>query len=126
LFKRGTKIANYIGDKVSKEAYLLRQEAGFGGYVVRIHKTQDVYLDCHNHAMAGRCFASKANSPHNCFMIVNNTKVTNLRSNAELIIHTDQVNHVITAYLKATKNIYPGQEVLVPYSASYRFEDVSA
>jgi hypothetical protein len=84
LFKKGTKIATYIGEKVSKQAYLMKEAAGLGGYVVRIHKTQDVYLDCYNDALAGRCFASKENCPSNCYMQVNNTIISKLKSNAEL------------------------------------------
>jgi hypothetical protein len=113
LFRRGTKIENYIGDKISsKEAYLHNEAADFVGYVVRIHKTQVV---CHNHAMAGRCFASKANCPKNDFMIMNNTKVTNIKANAELVIHTSKVNHVTTVYLKDTQDVEPVQQYEVEY-----------
>jgi hypothetical protein len=56
-------------------------------------------------------------------MIINNTKFSSLESNAKWVIFTDKEKHVTTAYLKATQDIHPDQEVLVPYSTLYRFED---
>jgi hypothetical protein len=83
--------------------------SGHGGYMIRLPKNE--IMD--NYKFGPQCFASMSNSPYNLIHSVSG-KVAN--SNAECVIHGGRV------YLKATKKIYPGQEILWCYGNGFKYK----
>jgi hypothetical protein len=82
-----------------------RELLKLGGYMIhiRIGVIQD------NYKCRDKCFASMSNSPLHC-----NINGSSASSNAEVIVRNDR------AYLRATKKIEIGDEILLHYGSTYR------
>ena len=105
----------FRGDIIPIERYGLNKALGRGGYGIQVHEKQ--ILDCHDYCKSKECWASFANCPLNLIDTCPNggMKKQNCTSaNAKLVIHDGN-----RAYLKSTKPILRGEEVLWKYGKDY-------
>jgi hypothetical protein len=108
-------ISDFIGDLVSNEERLRRENAGSGGNMKEIEL--DLFLD--SSRFLQKCKASKANSPFKC--IVASTRRPAV-ANAKLLINTRNKR----VSLVAVKAIGPGDEILFEYDEGFIFPQLPA
>ncbi len=104
----GTIIAIYNGTHL--EAANTEIVDRHRGYLINLNK--DLYLDCFENRHNMKCFASIVNSACGLKDPCNNISPIN---NAELV----PGNVVNTPYIRSTKLISPGQEILISYGRSF-------
>ena len=68
VIEKGAHIADYNGDLISVEEAQLREDRGYGGYIIHINET--TRMDCYDKCRRGLCKASKANSSTRSFNTV--------------------------------------------------------
>jgi hypothetical protein len=112
--KNGIKLAEFKGVIITEAERRIREERGFGGYVIA---TQDGLLDCYEHAKNHTCKASMANSALRCFNRSENTSAVN---NCQIKVK----GRTVTLYTAANTIIPPNRELLYSYHASYKYPDV--
>ena len=118
-FRKNDFIAPFQGQLISVEEADLRTSRGHGGYQIRVSRT--VVLDCFESARSLVCKASYANSARNLWDLSSDRKAAN---NAKLCISHEGPPSVVTVCLRATRVIFPNQEILFPYQSGYRFPTV--
>jgi SET domain-containing protein len=103
-FKRGDVIVKYDGDKITWKECEKRNEAqkGYGGYYLYISKRKCV--DAQYTLWAKGRYANDATGL---------TRIEGLRNNARYEIIKGE------AYIKASRNIKAGEEILVSYGRGY-------
>lgn len=109
----GVEIVRFEGEFITSNEVVTRQSLELAGYI--IHFNANYSLDCRARCQGGACYASKANDYRKCRF-----KKSGLipSSNAKL-----QINYISKfAYLKSTRTIQPGEEILYKYSTNY-FDD---
>lgn len=110
-------IATFFGEAIAPAEAARRTAAGRGGYQLRISRA--IVLDCYQSSRDLRCFASFANSARGLWDTSTDLPAVN---NAKLCISRDSESDIgRTACLRATRNIFPNQEILFPYQSGYRF-----
>ena len=114
--KKNTKITDYTGEIISAFESDKRTAMGKGGYMIYIK--EDVILDCYKNRQNGECWGSFANSSRNIIDARPDLMKQNPnKCNARIVVHPNENK----AYLIATCDILPEQEILVPYGKKYRF-----
>lgn len=98
VFKKGDILAHYDGEEITRNQLIERYGNHTAPYAVK--KNNNLYID----AAGKRGVASIANTSRN----------TNLKPNVEL---TAKLN------LKAKKNIYSGDEILISYDKGYKLNE---
>jgi len=105
------KICDYLGDIITAKTYQERDDAGYGGYALRINAT--TCLDCFNYKDY-LCRASLANSPLKAWDPVKNKKA---KANCKIKINTRSGEQ--GASLWTTRFIPANEEFLVSYHNQY-------
>jgi SET domain-containing protein len=102
LIKKGEYIIEYTGDIITWDEVVKRSEAGRGGYAFYISKKK--CIDAFDHPESLARYANDARGTG---------RVNGLRNNAVYAIKNGK------GYIQATRNIKPGEEILVWYGPDY-------
>lgn len=113
-FTVGEQIAMFSGQIITKLEMDVRTAAGRGGYMVCISKNR--FLDGYHPDPNLICLANMANSPSHCYDRSTNKPAV---ANCRLIRGIGGR----PCYLKSTKSIPLGTEILYHYGATYRMPD---
>jgi SET domain-containing protein len=104
IFKKDEKIVEYNGDKITKQQ--LNQEYGNYTAPYAIELNQNTVIDSAGKRGIGSLINSGRNTyPNNCKFSIDN--------------RNSKVN------IKATRNIYAGNELYIPYGHSYKFNETT-
>jgi hypothetical protein len=114
LIPCGDAIAEFTGQVIAATLLPSREAEGHGGYAVAL--SHGWVLDCFESRRRGECLASAANSPARLW---DNLRGKKAMANASLVV--SKGTQGLRVYLRATRRIRPGQEVLVSYQSGYRF-----
>lgn len=109
---KGSIIGFYKGENVDAKEFQRRRLANLGGYGIRMSKTK--VKDCRKCYEEGTCLMSASNSA-NKLKYKSTGALVNCRTriNASLTVHRRK------AYLRATRDIAPHEEILTLYSKSF-------
>jgi hypothetical protein len=82
-YNKDEDIVAFNGEFINYATYKARESAGVGGYMITIHFSADMYLDCYEQCKSFKCMASYANSPKNA---INTITRSNARANCRLVV----------------------------------------
>ena len=111
-------IAVFNGEIVTKKEEIMQRIASDkGGYIIQ--GSSKWFLDCYQTAMNGTCKASMANSPLNCFTLLDGNISGAAKANAVLFVQFQEKGEPPIYILRANRKIERKEEILWHYGGSY-------